>query len=251
MDRPARPGPLVEVTTKYGRIKKIPKAHLWHHKSCGQCGHIPGYSTSIFWVMRKLGLRLQRPPRPDVVHGLELLRLGHLQRRRPGRRRHAELRRRLRVGLLPAHPLRHLLRPLQGGPGGADAPRRAAGPGARDHGQAGQADGHAGGDRPLLRVVLRHAPRDRRAADGDFSGIAATVHPACHYYKLVEGDAIYDADVYGGQRTAVVTGRGRGARRRGPQLLDVVRLLRLRLPAHPRPARLHPSASPRCARSSG
>jgi heterodisulfide reductase subunit B len=32
------------------------------------------------------------------------------------------------------------------------------------------------------------------------------VHPACHYYKLVEGDAIYDPDVYGGQRTAVVTG---------------------------------------------
>ena len=40
----------------------------------------------------------------------------------------------------------------------------------------------------------------------DFTGIAATVHPACHYYKLVEGDAIYDPDVYGGQRTAIVTG---------------------------------------------
>ena len=40
----------------------------------------------------------------------------------------------------------------------------------------------------------------------DLSNIAVTVHPACHYYKLVEGDAIYDPDVYGGQRTAVVTG---------------------------------------------
>ena len=38
------------------------------------------------------------------------------------------------------------------------------------------------------------------------SGIKVTVHPACHYYKLVEGDAIYDPDIYGGQRTAVVTG---------------------------------------------
>jgi heterodisulfide reductase subunit B len=37
-------------------------------------------------------------------------------------------------------------------------------------------------------------------------GIKVTVHPACHYYKLVEGDAIYDADIYGGQRPAVVTG---------------------------------------------
>ena len=45
----------VTLATKYGRPKRIQKAHLWHHKSCGQCGHIPGYSTSIFWVMRHLG----------------------------------------------------------------------------------------------------------------------------------------------------------------------------------------------------
>jgi len=32
----------IGVATKYGRIKRIQKAHLWHHKSCGQCGHIPG-----------------------------------------------------------------------------------------------------------------------------------------------------------------------------------------------------------------
>ncbi|MHB1734207.1 MAG: heterodisulfide reductase-related iron-sulfur binding cluster, partial [Ferrimicrobium acidiphilum] len=40
----------------------------------------------------------------------------------------------------------------------------------------------------------------------DVSGIAVTVHPACHYYKLVEGDAIFDPDVYHGQRTAAVSG---------------------------------------------
>jgi heterodisulfide reductase subunit B len=53
-----------------------------------------------------------------------------------------------------------------------------------------------------------YAMKDRIAANQvlDFSGIAVTVHPACHYYKLVEGDAIYDPDVYGGQRTAIVTG---------------------------------------------
>ena len=44
----------------------------------------------------------------------------------------------------------------------------------------------------------------------DFSGIATVVHPACHYYKLVEGDAIYDPDIYGGQRTAIVTRCGQG-----------------------------------------
>ncbi len=52
---------VVEVPTKYGRPKRVPKSHLWHHKSCGQCGHIPGYSTSIFWVMRKLGYDYHDP----------------------------------------------------------------------------------------------------------------------------------------------------------------------------------------------
>ena len=51
----------VSVRTKYGREKRIQKAHLWHHKSCGQCGHIPGYSTAIFWVMRKLGYDYHDP----------------------------------------------------------------------------------------------------------------------------------------------------------------------------------------------
>jgi len=41
-------GEAISVATRYGREKRIQKAHLWHHKSCGQCGHIPGYSTSIF-----------------------------------------------------------------------------------------------------------------------------------------------------------------------------------------------------------
>ncbi|MDX1377214.1 MAG: hypothetical protein R3307_00065, partial [Anaerolineales bacterium] len=29
------PEPYVEFTTKYGRKKKIPIEHTWHHKSCG------------------------------------------------------------------------------------------------------------------------------------------------------------------------------------------------------------------------
>ena len=41
------PEPYVEFTTKYGRKKKIPIEHTWHHKSCGHCGHIPGYASSI------------------------------------------------------------------------------------------------------------------------------------------------------------------------------------------------------------
>ena len=51
----------IELTTKYGGIKKVPLQHTWHHKSCGQCGHIPGYSTSIYWLNRKLGLDYNDP----------------------------------------------------------------------------------------------------------------------------------------------------------------------------------------------
>ncbi|MFQ5504635.1 MAG: heterodisulfide reductase subunit B, partial [Planctomycetota bacterium] len=55
------PEPWIEVTTKYGRKKKIPVEKTWHHKSCGQCGHIPGYSTAVFWINRKLGLDYKDP----------------------------------------------------------------------------------------------------------------------------------------------------------------------------------------------
>jgi heterodisulfide reductase subunit B len=52
--------------------------------------------------------------------------------------------------------------------------------------------------------AMRHEIAAKQVINVD--NIVATVHPACHYYKLVEGDAIYDPDVYGGQRTAIVTG---------------------------------------------
>ncbi|MDH5804485.1 MAG: heterodisulfide reductase subunit B, partial [Gemmatimonadota bacterium] len=55
------PEPFVEVNTKFGRTKKIPREKTWHHKSCGQCGHIPGYSTAIFWLHRALGADFHDP----------------------------------------------------------------------------------------------------------------------------------------------------------------------------------------------
>lgn len=40
----------------------------------------------------------------------------------------------------------------------------------------------------------------------DMEHITACVHTACHYHKIVAEDAIYDPEIYGGQRTATVTG---------------------------------------------
>jgi heterodisulfide reductase subunit B len=200
------PDPFVEAPTKYGRSKKVPMGHLWHHKSCGQCGHIPGYSTAIFWVMRKLGQDYNDPRDqtsctawnyyasatsnaaaqaavamrnfaaaketgyfPLIHCGTSY---GHYKEVREELLHHPELR----------HEVRDILAKL---------------------------------GKPLVmpEEIVHYsewfwAMRNEIAAKKvvDVDGIVATVHPACHYYKLVEGDAIYDPDVYGGQRTAVVTG---------------------------------------------
>jgi heterodisulfide reductase subunit B len=50
--------------------------------------------------------------------------------------------------------------------------------------------------------------RDRIAAMREIycSGIRATIHPACHVYKMVPEDAIYDDTILGGNRLANSTG---------------------------------------------
>ncbi|MFV1991221.1 MAG: heterodisulfide reductase-related iron-sulfur binding cluster [Acidimicrobiales bacterium] len=200
------PEPFVELNTKYNRPKKIPIANLWHHKSCGQCGHIPGYSTSIFWAMRKLGHDYLDPrdqtsctawnyyasatsnAAAQAAVGMRNFAAakesgfyplihcgtsyGHYKEVREELILHADLR----------HQVRDVLAKL--------------------------------GKQMVMPEEIVHysewfyAMKDRIAEKQvrDFSNIAVTVHPACHYYKLVEGDAIYDPDVYGGQRTAIVTG---------------------------------------------
>ncbi len=55
------------------------------------------------------------------------------------------------------------------------------------------------------------AARDARAASSsarsiDVSNIRATIHPACHVYKMVPEDVIYDETVMDGNRVAVSTG---------------------------------------------
>lgn len=199
-------GDSVTVPTKFPRGKQIQKAHLWHHKSCGQCGHIPGYSLSIFWVMRKLGYDYLDPMDqtsctawnyyasatsnaaaqasvavrnfaaanetgyfPMIHCGTSY---GHYKEVRAELIRHPELRTEVRDVL--SRLGKQLVLPEE--------------------------IVHYSEWFYAMREEIRaHQTRD-------LSGIVATVHPACHYYKLVEGDAIYDPDVYGGQRTAIVTG---------------------------------------------
>src|SRR6266496_338915 len=194
-----------EAMTKYGRTKRIPRPFTWHHKSCGQCGHIPGYSTSIFWLHRQLGMEYNDPTDQTsctawnyyasatsnaaaqaavahrnfaaayetgyypIIHcGTSY---GHYKETREELMHHADLR----------HQVRAVLAKL---------------------------------GKPLVmpEEIIHysewiHVVRDRIAAKQtrDFSNIATVVHPACHYYKLVQEDAIYDEEIYGGQRTATVS----------------------------------------------
>lgn len=199
-------GDILEEPTKMGRPKRIPKGHLWHHKSCGQCGHIPGYSTSIFWIMRKLGLDYEDPKDQTsctawnyyasatsnaaaqaavaVRNFAAAYETGYFPMIHCGTSfgHYKEVRHELL-----AHPeLRADVRKVMDKLG-----------------------------KPLVLpeeiihysewlYALRHEIKAHQKVD--MSNIAVTVHPACHYYKLVEGDAIFDPEIYGGQRTAVVTG---------------------------------------------
>ena len=200
------PEPFIDVMTKYGRTKKIPLDQTWHHKSCGQCGHIPGYSTSIIWIVRKLGYDYldptdqtsctawnyyasatsNAPAQAAVAHrnfaaayetGYYPLihcgtSYGHYKETREEIMHHAELRKQVREVM-----------------------------------------GKLGKPLVIPEEIVHyseyiHAARNMIAERQvfDFSDIGVCIHPACHYYKLVEEDAIYDEDIYGGQRTATVTG---------------------------------------------
>jgi heterodisulfide reductase subunit B len=199
------PEPYVEVETRYGRKKKIPLARSWHHKSCGQCGHIPGYSTSIFWLNRKLGFDYLDPKDQTsctawnyyasatsnaaaqaavamrnfaaaqetgyfpIIHcGTSF---GHYKEVRQQLMHNPDLRRQVRDIL--ARLGKKLVMP----------------------------------EEIVHYSEWVHAVRDRLAQHQvrDMSMIRATVHPACHYHKLVTEDAIYDPEIYGAQRSAIIT----------------------------------------------
>ena len=199
------PEPYVEVQTKFGRTKKIPLQHTWHHKSCGQCGHIPGYSTSVFWLNRKLGLDYLDPTDQTsctawnyyasatsnapaqaavamrnfaaahetsyfpIIHCATSF--GHYKE--------------VREQLIYSPELRHQVRDIL-----AKLGKKFIMP-----------------EEVVHYSEWVHVVRDRIAEQQtvDMSSVVATIHPACHYHKLVGEDAIYAPEVYGAQRSAIIT----------------------------------------------
>jgi len=199
-------GNYMELETKFGRLKKIPIQNTWHHKSCGQCGHIPGYSTSIFWLHRQLGMNYYDPrdqtsctawnyyassaSNPAAQAAIAIRNFaqayedgyfplihcgtsyGHYKETREQIIHHPELRDQVRK------ILDKLGKPFV-------FPEEIVHYSEWIH-------------------AMRHRIKEKQKLD--FSNVTVTVHPACHYHKLVVEDAIYDRDLYDGQRTATVSG---------------------------------------------
>lgn len=199
------PEPYMEVMTKYGRTKKIPVEKTWHHKSCGQCGHIPGYSTSIFWLNREFGLDYHDPTDQTSCTAWNYYASATSN---PAAQAAVAMRNFAAAYEVGYFPLIH------------------CGTSFGHYKEVRHALVHQHDLRRKVRDILKrlgkklvvpeevvhysewvHAMRHRIAERQviDMSNITATVHPACHYHKLIEEDAIYDTEIYGAQRTAIVS----------------------------------------------
>ena len=200
------PEPYIEVDTKFGRKKKIPLQHTWHHKSCGQCGHIPGYSTSIFWLNRKLGFDYMDPTDQTSCTAWNYYASATSN---AGAQAAVAMRNFAAAAETSYFPIIH------------------CGTSFGHYKEVRQQLIHSPELRRQVRSILarlgkkfvipeeivhysewvhvvRHKIAERQTRD--MSMIRATVHPACHYHKLIAEDAVYDREIYGAQRSAIITG---------------------------------------------
>ena len=213
----------VVVRTLFGWEKRIPTTQLWHHKSCGQCGNIPGYPTSLLWTMNQLGFVPGRDYLDETdqtsctawnYHGsgvgnLESLACVFL------RNFHQAYVSGKRLGHAPGHffPLVHCATSF----GNYKEVRKYLIENAtlRERvtkilGKIGRlVDGKIVLPEEVVHYsewvhVMRAKIAERQVIDA--SHVRATIHPACHVYKMVPEDVIYDDTVLDGNRVAVSTG---------------------------------------------
>ncbi|MCF8563622.1 heterodisulfide reductase subunit B [Alicyclobacillus tolerans] len=199
------PEPYVEVTTKFGRMKKIPLQKTWHHKSCGQCGHIPGYSTSIFWLNRLLGYDYFDPRDQTSCTAWNYYASATSNQAAQAAVAMRNFAAAYETGY---YPLIHCGTSY----GHYKEVRHELVHDAKLRRQVKEILEKLGRPFVMPEEIVHYsewmyAIRDelKSRVVRDLSNITVTVHPACHYYKLQRADAIYDREIYNGQRTAVVT----------------------------------------------
>jgi len=209
----------VMAKTLYGWDKKIPTNNLWHHKSCGQCGNIPGYPSSVLWIQNELGIQyLDETDQTSCTawnyHGSGIGNVVSLA---------AVFLRNFHQAYVSSKAL--------GLPVGTYYPLVHCGTSFGNYKEIRGFLLHSAELREEVRKILAklgrlvdgkllipeeivhysewlHVMRARIAERQtiDVSNIRATVHPACHVYKMVPEDVIYDDTVLNGDRVAVTTG---------------------------------------------
>lgn len=207
------------VKTLYGWDKRIPTTQLWHHKSCGQCGNIPGYPASLLWLMNKMEVRyLDETDQTSCTawnyHGSGI---GNLES--------------LAAVFLRNFHQAYVSSRAEGLPEGYYYPLVHCGTSFGNYKEVREYLIHSAELRERVGKILGklgrlvdgkllipeeivhysewvHVMRDRIKAhqEIDCSQVRATIHPACHVYKMVPQDAIYDDTILEGNRVAVSTG---------------------------------------------
>ncbi len=205
--------------TLYGWDKKIPTDRLWHHKSCGQCGNIPGYPTSLLWLMNELGITyLDETDQTSCTawnyHGSGIGNVVSLAAVFL-RNFHQAYVASQAEGLDSAYyyPLVHCGTSF----GNYKEMRQFLVQSAELREQVRKilakigrlVDGKILIPEEIVHYsewlhVMRHDIAERQTIDA--SQIRAVIHPACHVYKMVPEDVIYDDEVLDGNRVAVSTG---------------------------------------------
>jgi len=220
----------VTAKTLYGWDKRIPTTQLWHHKSCGQCGNIPGYPASLLWLMNKLNISyLDETDQTSCTawnyHGSGI---GNLES--------------LAAVFLRNFHQAYVSAKAEGLPEGYYYPLVHCGTSFGNYKEVREYLLRSSELRERTKKILdklgrlvdgkllipeevvhysewAHVVRDRIAGiqEVDCSKVRATIHPACHVYKMVPEDAIYDDDILEGNRVAVSTGL---MDRLGAQVID-------------------------------
>ncbi len=196
----------VEAKTLFGWTKRIPTDRLWHHKSCGQCGNIPGYPSSLLWLMNETGRTYLNEPHQTSCtawnyHGTATS--------NPTALAAVAARNFHRAYETDHFPLIHCGTSY----GDYKEMRKLLVENAAVRTKVREVLRKMGRDPVLPEEIVHYSewvhamtPEIVARQSRSVTGIVATVHEPCHYYKMVPEDAVYDDRVYAGQRPAVPSG---------------------------------------------
>jgi heterodisulfide reductase subunit B len=193
------------VRTLSGRTKPIPTIDLWQHKSCGQCGHIPGYVTALYWVMRELGVPFVDDTNQTSCTAWNYYGSGTSN---PVALSAVFVRNMHAAWETGAYPLIHCGTSF----GDYKEVRYLLVMNDELRRQVRGILRKIGRDLVLPRELVHysewlHVVRDRIAQRRtvDVSGIKVAVHAACHTYKMMSEDFTYDDQILDGRRPAPVS----------------------------------------------